>query len=494
MRTERHRTTAAALVLITAAIVFGAFHAVDRNSSEMADLIGLQPEALPASTPAAKLLPGMAARVAEHPRSANRHFMLAALEARYVRESSDETGLPRVEALLRRALELRPAYPEAHVALARALNQQHNFAAGAEAAEANLVDMPDNLASRAVLFDAYFGAGKYDQASTVLAALDPELSTPALLARRAQLAELYGDDDLAQRLLLAAARGARDQYQTRAAVAWYLYRLAEFYRLRGSYELAIDLASTAVRLAPDFLPALVTRAKLSLAVDGAAVALPRWETLGRRMPHPEILARLGDVYASVGRDRDATQAYTAALAAGAAGGAIEDRPMARLLADHGWSPDEALRRARRDLQLRQDLGAWDTLAWAAYRAGEMEEAAKAAAMALRFGTRRAEYHRHAGLIQRALGNDAAADEHFDAARRIIPRASASIAPCCKDLPGEGWTNQSRRRSRKGSASIPCCSSTASATSVTQWFSGSSRAISKNNSALLRCNQRSLGER
>ena len=309
MRTSRSRPTAAALVLITAAVVFAAFHAVDRDGSDLTDLTELQPEALPASTPAAELLPGMAARVAEHPRSANRHFMLAALQARYVRESGDETVLPRVEQLLRRALELRPAYPEASVALARALNHQHSFAAGAEVAEANLVDMPDSLASRAALFDAHFGAGRYDQASTVLAALDPALSTPPLLARRAQLAELYGDDEVAQRLWLAAARGARDEYQTRVGVAWYLYRLAEFHRLRGGYELAIDLASAAVRLAPDFLPALVTRAKLSLAVDGAAVALPRWEMLGRRMPHPEILARLGDVYASVGRDRSPNCQY-----------------------------------------------------------------------------------------------------------------------------------------------------------------------------------------
>ncbi len=123
------------------------------------------------------------------------------------------------------------------------------------------------------------------------------------------------------------------------------------------------------------------------------------------------------------------------MAAGDAAGASEDRPMARFLADHGLRPEEAIVRAQRDLESRQDLEAWDTLAWALYRGARMHEAAHASEMALRLGTRRADFHFHAGMIRLALGDSAAGRVHLEQALSIDPSFDPLLADVARTALG-----------------------------------------------------------
>jgi tetratricopeptide (TPR) repeat protein len=404
------------LALATATALWLASAAV--QADDLSDLTSLQAQALPATTAAAGLLPGVEVALARHPRSANRHWMVAMLQVRHSRESGDEASVAAAEANLRQALVLRPDYTAARVALAGALNRQHQFRAGAAAATAVLATEPGALAPLAALFDAQFGIGDYDAAASTLGTWG-ESRAPALLVRQAQLEELHGNDRAALRLLVEAARRARDAYQARPEVAWHLYRVGEFMRQRGDLAGAGEFLDAALRLDPGSLPALTAQAHLVLRREPVA-ALAFWEDLAGRMPHPEVLAQLGDLYVAAGRETDGAREHAAALRAGDLAGASEDRPMARLLADRGWRPQEALRRARRDLRHRHDVEAWDTFAWAAYRAGSLDEAAAASEQALRRGTRRADFHQHAAHIAAAQGNRAVAARHHRAAAAIDP--------------------------------------------------------------------------
>lgn len=386
------------------------------------EVTGPAAASLPELAPAVEYLNVFQRRVAEHPRSANSHYILATLEARHARESGDEAYYVAAERTLRRALVLRGDYAEAQLALARVLNSQHRFAEGGAMAAALIEQWPESNSARAVLFDALIGRGEYDTAAKVVDEISSMHVGPATLVRQAALAEVHGRDDEALELLLRATRAAKTAYVPRSEMAWYLFRLAEFHLRRGRHHEALSAADSALQLAPGHLGAQLTRARLLAARGSLPEAIESYESIVARLPHPEHLAALAGLYEDSDRTTESDVLLLAALESGRAGGAAEDRPMARLLADRGLSPLEALRRARRDLDNRTDVEAYDTLAWALYAAGEYVEAARASAMALRFGTRRADFHLHAAAIAEALGRRAQARWHQDAAGEINPQA------------------------------------------------------------------------
>lgn len=410
-----------------AAMVISDTSAMPRLAQVLQEVAG--PEAVPSPrlAPAVEYLRVFGQRVAEHPRSANSHYMLATLQARHARESGDERHYVAAERALRRALVLRRDYAEAQLALARVLNSQHRFTEGGELAAAVIEQWPERTGARTVLFDALIGRGDYEKAAT----LDDEISStyagPAVLVRQAELAEIHGRDGEALELLLRGTRAAKARYIPRSEMAWYLFRLAEFHLRRGRHQEALATVDGALRLEPSHVGAQVTRARLLAARGLLAEAIEIYESIVIRLPHPEHLAALADLYESAARPAEAQAFLAAALESGRVGGASEDRPMARLMADRGLSPLEAVWRARRDLESRLDVEAYDTLAWALYAAGQYVEAAEASAMALRFGTRRADFHLHAAAIAGALGWQRKARWHQDAARGINPHAVLRIA-------------------------------------------------------------------
>ena len=81
-------------------------------------------------------------------------------------------------------------------------------------------------------------------------------------------------------------------------------------------------------------------------------AIEASERLVARLPHPELLGQLGDLYALAGRQAEATMLYGRVVALAAMAGPVEDRPLAKFLADHDLEPEQALLRATRDVKLR----------------------------------------------------------------------------------------------------------------------------------------------
>ena len=87
---------------------------------------------------------------------------------------------------------------------------------------------------------------------------------------------------------------------------------------------------------------------------------------------------------------------------------------------HGEQPDEALRLAEQELEARQNIWSWDTLALAAARAGDAKRARDAIAKAQSLGTNDAELTLHAALVELLAGDADAARQHLDQAIAARP--------------------------------------------------------------------------
>src|SRR5205814_9090181 len=131
---------------------------------------------------------------------------------------------------------------------------------------------------------------------------------------------------------------------------------------------------------------------------------------------------LGDVYAAMGKPADAATWHARArdtyLKNIQEGNSHYFHHLAGFFSDTEENPVEALKWARKDLELRHSAAAKDALAWALYRAGEFEAAANAAREALNNGSKDAHILFHAGMIFLAAGDAVRGTGFLAAAARI----------------------------------------------------------------------------
>ena len=150
-------------------------------------------------------------------------------------------------------------------------------------------------------------------------------------------------------------------------------------------------------------------------------AIALYEKILARTPRPEIQQALGDLYVYMGRPDQAQlwhdQALSGYLASAARGEVQYFHHLAGFYADVRQDGPEAVKWARRDLELRSNFAAHDSLAWALFRSGKFAEARSAIETALASGVRDAHVFYHAAMIGFASGQ---ADE----GRRFLEQVAA----------------------------------------------------------------------
>ena len=99
------------------------------------------------------------------------------------------------------------------------------------------------------------------------------------------------------------------------------------------------------------------------------------------------------------------------------------REVAMFLANHDRDPKRALELARLDLEQRQDVHAYDCLAWALYRNQQFDQALEAIQKATDIQTRDANIYYHAAMIHLAMGDKQKAQESLKTVMEINPRFS-----------------------------------------------------------------------
>ena len=239
--------------------------------------------------------------------------------------------------------------------------------------------------------------GQYDSARVSFAGLHAAQGDLAIAPRLARWAEIEGQLDRARRLLAAAlATAQREPSLPREQRAWYWLRVGDVESRTGHPAAADSAYRAGLVIHPGdyrLLSALAHSAALQqhwqLAVDIGEQAIA--QTLD-----PATLGTLGDAYAALGDTaRSAEYAHVLDVAVLKQPGAYH-REWSLFLLDHGRHVGTVAKKVREELRTRQDIYAYDLLAWSLYKQERNRDAATAMAAAMGEGTQDAQLFFHAG--------------------------------------------------------------------------------------------------
>jgi tetratricopeptide (TPR) repeat protein len=273
---------------------------------------------------------------------------------------------------------------------------------------------------RVLLADLDFQEGRYEQARLGFEQLIAENRTWDNLARLAhwksklgEIAEadqLYeeAEDDLTAKQMRSYAwlelqRGVLALTHGRYADAWRNYRRAnEAYP--GHWHTDEHFAEL-------------------LAAEGRfeeAAAL--FQKVIERAPKPEIQQALGELYLFTGRSEEAQPWLDRALAtyleSVRRGGVHYFHHLADFYADARPEPAEAVRWARKDLEMRSNFSTQTAMAWALYRNGQLSEGLEHMRLALSSGVQDARIYAAAATLFEAAGQNAESLSWAEAALRV----------------------------------------------------------------------------
>ncbi len=315
------------------------------------------------------------------------------------------------------ALVGSPTHLPARELRATVLFALHDFAAARDEAQAVWEAEPGALQALAVVGDASLELGDLDRARSAFATLGEQEPSPPVWSRLAHLAFVEGDLARATELAETAVAGTQGEVGLEEA-AFYSFQLGELYRAAGRTTDAAAAYEQALEILPDHVPATAGLARVREAQGRRAEAITMLESATARLPQPELVAALGDLHALAGDDAAAEAQYALVDRIGevaAATGSVYDRQLILFAADHDRDVASAVSRAEAALSERHDIYAYDTLAWALFRAGRLDEAAVAAESALALGTPDPRLAYHAGMIAAGRGETAVARELLSAA-------------------------------------------------------------------------------
>lgn len=370
------------------------------------------------------------ARVAENPDAYIELTNLGDAFVRTARYSGDVGAYERAEEAYRRALERNPDYFPAGNGLVSSLVALHAFDEALAIAEPLAAD-GRNLVAVALVGDIHAARGEYDLAEQTYGRVEQAGGGAPLLARRSQLAWVRGDVEAAIRLMREATAAADASGDFRENLAWFRYQIGDLEYRAGDLDAAESAFSEALRLQDDAYLALAGLGRVAAARGDLDEAIGLYSRSVAIVPLPDTLTELGDVYAAAGEPENAQEQYDTVLFIGELAElneAVYNRQLALFYANHDLQLDVALELAQRELAVRRDVYAYDTLAWALYKNGRAGEAANAMQEALRLGTRDPLLLYHAGMIQDALGNRDEARELLRQALEINPVFDVLQAP------------------------------------------------------------------
>jgi tetratricopeptide (TPR) repeat protein len=364
------------------------------------------------------------ARVARDSFAARDHAQLARL---YLQRApvggTEDTDLAQAEAHARRSLALRTAHNgEALQVLASTLMGRHRFADARETAGRLVAMDSTSRTARSLLGEVDLELGAYADAARTFGSLLTVRGELGVAPRYARWEEIRGRPGEAKRLLRHALDQALQRHgMPRSQLAWFHWRLGDLALRQGRP----DEAERELRAGLAFVP---EDHRLLDALARVAAARGRWRTaidLGERAiantQDPATLGLLSIGWEMLGdsaRSAEYERTMDAAVARVPNG---LDRRWAMLRLDRGRGVGAVLARAREEIRTRQDIYAWDLLAWALYRAGEIQEALDASAKALAMQTRDASLFFHGGMIAAAAGDTTLAHQRLREALEINSR-------------------------------------------------------------------------
>lgn len=337
------------------------------------------------------------------PGSASGYVNLAAAFIQAARETGDFSLNSKAEAAAGRTLEIEPENASARKLKASLHLTFHRFAEALEAGKKLQKDYPKDPFVYGVLTDANVELGNYAEAveaAQTMVDLKPGMES---YARVSQLRFLHGDSNGAIEAMQTAARIADPQ--NAEARGWCLVHLGDEYFKIGKFTEAEKQYDEALRIFPNYHLALAGKAKARAAQGDFDAAIELFRQAQDRVPLTETVIALGDLYAKTNEAEKAREQYDLAEVIERKLGSEDLRRLALLWADRDTRPDEALTIAAQESGSRRDIFTADVYAWCLYRKGKFQEARAAINDAMRLETKDARIFYHAGMIEKAAGNE-----------------------------------------------------------------------------------------
>ncbi|HHY57011.1 MAG TPA: tetratricopeptide repeat protein [Chloroflexi bacterium] len=340
-----------------------------------------------------------------------------------IRLTGDASLYANAQRVIERALALDAHHSDALAARGALALALHDFTGALTWADRLLAVNPYRAAAYGIRTDALVELGRYDAAATALQRMVDLRPDAESYSRVSYLRELYGDSDGALTAMQMAVSSAVPGTE---AWLWTLTHVGHLQRSRQRLAEAEAAYRQALTQKPDYAPALAGLAQVLAARGEERQAIDLLAPVAARLPLPEYLVLLGELYAAQGDDARAQQQYDLVRVVqqlNAAAGMAVDLELATFEAAHGEDAALALTQAQAAYAARPTLYAADTLAWALYRNGRYNEAQHYSEEARRLGTRDALLYLHAAEIAAALGDDAGARAMLDQALTINPHPS-----------------------------------------------------------------------
>jgi tetratricopeptide (TPR) repeat protein len=350
------------------------------------------------------------------------------------RETGDIAYYALAEQTLGKGLDLAPqdvraADPLVHMALV--CMGEHRFRDALSYAQKAIALGSGNLAAFAITGDAYTDLGEYEQAAAAyntVQTLGRLTSSPLALAymsdsRVAYLRFLHGDSAEAIRLMQSSIAAALQTNVPRENLAWLYFELGERYFQSGDLANASSSYQSGLAADPTHYRSLAGLAKVIAAQGKLEESVQLYQRSIAIIPFPAYLEELGDVYRKMGQEKEAQQQYDMVEYIGhlsELNRVLANRELALFHADQGIELPEALRLARKELEVRHDIYTWDTLAWVLYKNGRFDEAAETMRKALVLRTNDPLLLFHAGMIYHALAEESEAEDFLARALKTNP--------------------------------------------------------------------------
>jgi len=381
--------------------------------------------------------------------SPNSFLLLRLLAGEYLkrfREVGDVEDLLRAEQAARRSLAIQPRHNVgASMLLASALLSQHQFWEALQVVTGAQQMVPGNPNIASLMASIQMELGDYEAAHQLLQSLTTESANSGHNAVAARYLELTGNLAAARQLLDETMQQMDSFYTIPAETrAWFHVRAGDLAFVGGDLALSEQRYREALELFPMDVPAFTGLTRLyatqhrwqeSLeAANQGIELLPMVETLGYKA---DAQRALGDPEGAA-----ATEDLIEVVAHLSKVKGIYDRALAVYYTEHGIHLPEALEIAQREVAVRDDIYASDTLAWAAAANGRWQEAQQAVQRATRYGTEDALLQFHAGMIALHGGNQEEAikrltqavslnpqfhHKYADEARQVLAKLAASAS-------------------------------------------------------------------
>ncbi len=347
------------------------------------------------------------------------------------RETGDPAYYTKSGQVLNHALAVTPKDLLATSGLGSLALSRHRFGEALVLGRRAHAIAPTFARNFGVIGDALVELGRYKAAFDAFDTMAAEQPGLASYSRIAHARELVGDVSGSIAVMRMAIDASLGQGE---AEAWTHVTLSKTLWNAGRYREAAAEDRTALRVFPGYAFALDALARAQASEGRLKAAIASEQEAVDRIPLPQYVSMLGDLYAVTGHPALAKRQYALVDVIKRlleANGVKTDLETALFDLDHGIRPKASLALARLAQRERPSIDGDDVLAWALERNGQCAAALPYSKAALHLGTHDALKYFHRAMIEQCLGRKAAAATWFTRALRLNPQFSLLWSPVAR---------------------------------------------------------------